>query len=318
MNPIVRKSLEKVPCVKKTYHMIRSGALSTLGHVSPAFLISFRHFLAWGRWPDLAAPVTFDEKLLWLNLFWRHPIKASCGDKFRLRGYVEEHRMAYLLPELFGVYSSAAEIHSETLPDRFVLKCSHGCKWNIFCADKRLLDWEAAAARLDRWMRMDFSKVLGEIHYASMKPRIISEEFLSDGSGLQLPTDYKLFCFNGWPYCTMVAKAREPNGIAQLAFYDRAWRERLPYCVAALNAAGDIPKPDGYDEMLECAERLSATMPFVRVDFYCVNGRARLGEMTFTPGACVSADYMTAEAQRDLGSLITLPPPYRSDEPTRM
>jgi hypothetical protein len=74
-----------------------------------------------------------------------------------------------------------------------------------------------------------------------------------------------------------------------------------------LAATEDTPKPPGYEEMLDCAQTLSRQFPFVRMDFYSINGRARLGEMTFTPGACVSADYMTELAQQELGRLIELP-----------
>jgi hypothetical protein len=76
-----------------------------------------------------------------------------------------------------------------------------------------------------------------------------------------------------------------------------------------LEAADDIPMPAGYEEMVECAEALSRPFPFVRMDFYSIMGRARLGEMTFTPGACVSADYMTVRAQQELGWRIELPDP---------
>jgi hypothetical protein len=37
-------------------------------------------------------------------------------------------------------------------------------------------------------------------------------------------------------------------------------------------------------KMIEIAERLAKPFPFVRVDFYLVNGQIFLGEMTFYPG----------------------------------
>ena len=194
----------------------------------------------------------------------------------------------------------------ETLPNRFVLKCSNGCKCNVFCIDKRVLDWKTAKTNLDSWMKMNFA-VLGELHYAMMRPRIICEEFLQDETGRFLPTDYKIFCFAGRAYCTMVATAREPNGIPRLAFYDIEWKQRLPYCVPELAADQEIQRPAAYEEMIDCAQKLSRMFPFVRMDFYSINGKAKLGEMTFTPGACVSADYMTTLAQHELGILMELP-----------
>lgn len=294
---------------KAAYHKTRSGIMSAACQISPRLLTRFRHRLAWGRWPDLDTPITFDEKLQWLNLYWQHPLKSQCGDKFAVRGFVEEHRLAHLLPRIFGVYSSTEEIDLVTLPERFVLKCSHGCKCNVFCTDKRRLDWTSAKANLDSWMRRDYSRHAGEIHYRKMTPRIICEEFLEDDTGHDLPTDYKVFCFRGTAFCTMVATARDPNGIAKLAFYDLEWRQRLPYCLPELAADHEVQKPAAYQEIVDSAQKLSPSFPFVRMDFYSINGRAKLGEMTFTPGACVSADYMTAAAQQELGRLIQLPGP---------
>ena len=305
----IRKTLARCTPLKAAYNGFYSGSMTTLGHLSPVFLNRFRYRLAWGRWPELKQPKTFDEKLQWLNLFWQEPLKARCGDKFTVRGFVEEHQLGYILPELFGVYEASEDLRLEDLPNRFVLKCSHGCKCNVFCPDKATLDWALTKSNLDSWMKQDFSMPSGELHYSSMTPRIICEEFLQDGTENTLPTDYKVFCFGGRAYCTMIATAREANGNAKLAFYDLEWKRKLPYCIPELQASCEIEKPAAYEEIVSCAEILSRGFPFVRMDFYSVNGRARLGEMTFTPGACVSADYMTEFAQQELGRMIELPDP---------
>ena len=52
----------------------------------------------------------------------------------------------------------------------------------------------------------------------------------------------------------------------------------LPYAV--------IPrKPDNLDEIIHIAEKLSANIPHVRVDFYVVQGRLYFGEYTFYTGS---------------------------------
>ena len=68
----------------------------------------------------------------------------------------------------------------------------------------------------------------------------------------------------------------------------------------------NIPKPDAYEEIIAMAEKLSQPFPFVRMDFYSINGKAVLGEMTFTPSGCIDDGY-TEIAQRELGKLIILP-----------
>lgn len=57
--------------------------------------------------------------------------------------------------------------------------------------------------------------------------------------------------------------------------------------------------------MIELAETLSVKEPFLRVDFYNVNGKIYFGELTFfpssgmTPWTPVSADY-------EIGQLLNL------------
>ncbi len=46
--------------------------------------------------------------------------------------------------------------------------------------------------------------------------------------------------------------------------------------------ADHVPmKPDNYDEMVDCARKLSKGLPFVRTDFYSVIGKVYFGETTF-------------------------------------
>ena len=44
-----------------------------------------------------------------------------------------------------------------------------------------------------------------------------------------------------------------------------------------------IPRPEGLEEMLNVARKLSEDFDFVRVDLYEVDGRIWFGELTFTP-----------------------------------
>ena len=63
----------------------------------------------------------------------------QCGDKYGMRRYVEEKGCSELLNELYGVYDSADEIDFSVLPQKFVLKITNACGYNIIC-DKADLD----------------------------------------------------------------------------------------------------------------------------------------------------------------------------------
>ena len=164
-----------------------------------------------------------------------------------------------------------------------------------------------ARQQLDAWLKIDYSKSAGELHYASMTPRIICEEFLDDLTG-EKPTDFKIFCFNGKANCIFVASGRDSRGHTnKYDFYDFNWN-KLPYFKSCINSDRNTPKPDSLNEIIHYAETLAKPFPFVRMDFYNINGKPMLGEMTFTPSGCMSNDF-TELAEETFGSLLVLPKP---------
>jgi len=267
--------------------------------------MKYRHLVLKGWWPNLKVPKTFDEKLIWMNFFWRHPLKTLCGDKFTMRTYVARHNLGHILTPLVGVYDNPDEIDFESLPESFVLKCTHGCGFNIICQDKKNLNIDMAKRKLAKWMKENIGRISGEAHYASMKPRIICENFLGDLSSV-LPTDYKVFCFNGKAHCVMACLGRDIHGHAKYyLYYDLDWK-KIPYNEHSLLKGIEVPKPEAFNEIIDAAQRLSEPFPHVRIDFYEIRGRAVLGEMTFTSQGCIHTDH-TEIAQLKMGELITLP-----------
>ena len=310
MKKIIRNTYLKSGVTQKYYALANKVRLKyedLLLHLSPVQFSKFRYRKLFNRKLNLLLPNTYSEKLIWLNLYWKHPLKAECGDKYTMRAYVQKHGYNNILPELFGVYNKSSEIDFAALPQKFVLKCTHGCGFNIICTNKNHFDTARATQLLDTWLKTDYSKNAGELHYAAMTPRIICEEFLEGLSGKQ-PTDFKFFCFNGKAFCVLVATDRDLEGHTdKYDFYDLNWN-KLPYYKSSLNSERLTPKPAALQEMIEIAETLSKPFPFVRMDLYDIHGKAMLGEMTFTPAGCMSPG-LTDVAQNTWGSLITLPAP---------
>ena len=286
-------------------NILRRVIESILYTVSPVLFAKYRFLRVMGRLPNLEIPQIFSEKLLWLMLYWRHPLKVQCADKYSMRSYVEGHGLGHLLPELLGVYKNGSDIDFDSLPERFVLKCTHGCGYNIICRSKKNLDIEATKLQLNNWMKMNYSKVSGEIHYSLIKPHIICERYIDD-LATDLPIDYKVYCFDGKAHCTMVCTERSSSNGPIFDIYDREWKDTLPYNSKCFFPDKNIPKPGAYEEIIEAAECLSKPFPFVRIDFYSINSKAIIGEMTFTPNGCVDPRY-PLETQYELGKLIKLP-----------
>lgn len=301
----IKNALKQNKLMTNCFQRIRSWFETLLYNISPVLFAKYRFRVKTGRRLNLESPQSFDEKLLWLMLYWRHPLKSQCADKYAMRSYVKENGLGHILPELLGVYENSNEIDFGVLPEQFVLKCTHGWGINIICRSKTELDLEEAKRKLSAWLRVDWSKVSGEVHYGLIRPHIICERYLDDLSG-DVPCDYKVYCFDGRVHCTMVCSERGQGGHAEFDFYDREWKNKLPYSKSSLLADRNIPKPDAYEEIIEAAEKLSKPFPFVRMDFYNINGKTVIGEMTFTPAGCIDTGY-TEVAQYNLGKMIKLP-----------
>ena len=116
------------------------------------------------------------------------------ADKYKVREYVKKKGLGDILVPLIGHWDKPEDIDWDSLPDKFVLKCNHGCAYNILCNDKNKFDKVEATKRLKKWMKEDFGAFNIETHYSQIKPHITCEEFLGD-----CIVDYKFFCFNGEP-----------------------------------------------------------------------------------------------------------------------
>src|SRR5690606_20869532 len=149
-----------------------------------------------GKFLNLRNPKTYNEKLQWLKLYDRNIDYLKYVDKYEVRSYIKEKiGEEYLIP-LIDVYDSVEEIDWDSLPDKFVLKCTHGSNCNIICKDKKELDIEDSKNKLEKWMKKSWYWFGREWVYKDLKPRIICEKYMVDESGVELK-DYKFFCFNG-------------------------------------------------------------------------------------------------------------------------
>lgn len=91
---------------------------------------------------DLKNPKSLNEKeqYLKLNTYYKNPLVTECCDKYLVRNYIKRAGCEEILNELLGVWSSPDEIDFDALPNQFVLKCNHGCGYNIICRDKSKLN----------------------------------------------------------------------------------------------------------------------------------------------------------------------------------
>src|SRR5690606_36934420 len=120
----------------------------------------------------------------------------QCADKYRVRQYVEAKGYPDILVPSIGVWDSPEEVNWEESPNKFAMKCTHGCGYNIICGDKSSLDLQRVEQLLSRWIKEDFGLFNVEPRYSKMTPKIICEEYI-ETLAAPLPVDYKIYCFDG-------------------------------------------------------------------------------------------------------------------------
>ena len=81
--------------------------------------------LSIGRKLNLKNPQTFNEKLQWLKIHDRNPEYTKMVDKYEAKKYISEIvGEEYVIPTI-GVWDSFDKIDFDSLPNSFVLKCTH-------------------------------------------------------------------------------------------------------------------------------------------------------------------------------------------------
>lgn len=272
---------------------------------SPEMTSRFLYRRSFKKKLDLRSPRTMNEKVSWLKLhsYAHSHLVTMCADKYLVRKYVTFMGFPEILNTLYGVWDNAEQIREEELPDAFVLKCSHGCGYNLICPDKASFDLDAAKQRLSKWLRTDYWKFYAEMQYRGIIPRVICEKYM--GSGELAPFDYKIYCFNGKPTYILACEERE-TGHPKFYFFDTEWNFcRITRDGQKAPDGFSLPRPKCLDQMLACAEKLSSPFPYVRVDLYEFDEKVVFGELTFTPSGGMDSARLP-EVDLMFGDLLSL------------
>lgn len=249
--------------------------------ISPVLASKMMYRKIMGKRLNLKQPQTFNEKIQWLKLYDlpQNPLAIQCADKLLVREYVARKGCSQYLNELYGAWDKPGDIPWDALPEQFVIKCNHGCAYNIICDDKNKLDITSAKNKLVKWMKEDFALTCAEMHYQKIPRKIICERYL----GKEI-YDYKFFCFHGEPKLLYFSQGTMHVDL-KMSFFNLDGTpskfRRLDYP----SLEKPLILPDNIDEMLDICKKLSADFPFARIDLFCVEKHIYFSEITLTPSA---------------------------------
>lgn len=249
----------------------------------------------------MSNPMALGDKVRWLMMNYRDPFQTLVVDKYAVREYVGEQIGEKHLKKLIGVYDRAEDIDFDSLPQKFVLKTNHGSGWNIICEDKDQLDIEETKQVLDSWMSQNYYHRTKEWAYKNVVRKILCEKYYEDSEGRPLD-EYNVFCCFGEPIrFTVLNRWVKPKKYCVMntewEIIDDLWKrgyERF-----------DCEKPDNYDELFNIAKKLSADLPYCRIDLYQDGDNVIFGEITLYPGGGQSSS-MSKESARKYGAMIDL------------
>lgn len=250
--------------------------------ISPTLDTKLAYKSAFGKKINLKHPTTLNEKILYLKLndYKNNEKVTKCSDKYAIREYLSQKNMQNLLPKLYGVYTRVQDIEWDKFPHSFVVKCNHGCGYNIIVPDKVQFNKKCAIKELKKWMKEDYWKK-GEIQYKYIRKKIIVEEYLGDVK------TYKFYCFNGEPKVMYISSNEWKNGVCEkdkyIDFFDMNFNHVECVLKGHDNSPYKIDKPINFNEMIKISKDLSKDFPFVRVDLYDANGEIYISELTFCP-----------------------------------
>ena len=252
-----------------------------LNWIPDAAYLKIFYYLVFHKRLNLNNPVTFNEKIQWLKLYDRKPIYTDLVDKYEVKEYVKSKiGEKYIIPTL-GIWDSFDDINFDTLPDRFVLKCTHDSGGIVIVKDKSDIDKKKIKEKIEKFQKRTFYWFGREWPYKNVKPRIIAEEYMEDSTTHDL-RDYKFFAFNGVVKALFIATDRQNSKTeTKFDFFDVDFKH-LPIKNGHPNAEILPEKPKSFEEMKRIAALLSEGVPEIRVDLYEANGNVYFGELTFS------------------------------------
>lgn len=301
MKNLFRKIIKYVTHPRKIIIWLNEHGFARL--FSDKFYLKCAYKDALGKKLNLKNPQTFNEKLQWLKLYDRgNDSLPATVDKYAVKQIVADKIGEQYVIKAYGIWDSFEEIEFDKLPNKFVLKTTHDCGGVVICKDKKTFDYEKAKSFLEMHLQRRYFYHAREWPYKNAKPRILAEEFV--GKEDECLVVYKVFCFGGEPRIIQVIQGDKSKD-ETIDYFDENWnllslRQNFP------NSVNHLPKPDCLQEMLELSNKLSSHRPFLRVDWYIIDGKLKFSEFTYYSDAGF-AQFEPEEWDYKLGEWIELP-----------
>ena len=262
-----------IEAIKKPWKIIASRKISILSNLcSDSFYLKCFYRTSFNKKLNLKNPCNFNEKLQWLKIHDRRSVYMEMVDKYLAKEFVEKKIGAEHIIKTYGVWDRFEDIDFDSLPNSFVLKCTHDSAGYVICRNKDEFDFEKARKKIIKCLNRNFYYVGREWPYKNLKPRVLAEEYMEDHTLHEL-RDYKIFTFNGVPKIMhLVSNLQNAAEETYGDFFDMDFCH-LDLTMGHPNAPYCPEMPANFEKMKEYATILAEGTIHLRVDFYEVDGQ---------------------------------------------
>jgi len=208
---------------------------------------------------------------------------------FKLRSYSLADSLGISTPEIYRVWNSLEDIEFNDIGvDRFVLKADGGHSGvAVMPLIRTTTGWRTLAGKEAAPGGRPSAQMLSRLEKG--RGPYFAEEFLESSSDATIPEDIKVYTAYGQVLQVLVMSTAGLQVMNRKTFTRKYFGpdgNDLGPILPGANYGPDIPLPEGWNELLAAAEKISIAsgIPFVRVDLYATSRGPVLGELSPGPG----------------------------------
>ncbi len=236
-----------------------------------------------GRWPNIANPQSYTERMLWRKVVDHNPQFVVFSDKLATKEYIQRRCPELLVPPTLWVGRDAAAIPADLLCGDVYVKANHGCDFNQRIRGGQC-DRVALKRKSEQWLGFTYGHEHGEWAYSQIEPQLFVEAAVGDVEAGLL--EFNVRVCHGRPILgSVVGRCKTPD---QWAVYLDPEGRPTPG-MSDPEGGPVVPLPRGveilepYLRAVEFAKRLGVGVDYVRCDFMWNGAELFGGEITVYP-----------------------------------
>jgi len=228
--------------------------------------------------PDIAFPLTANEKYAWRKIFDRDPRFVILSDKQAVKDWVAGLGVDVSVPTTLWCGTDARDIPETVLKGDVVIKATHGWRMNIFVKDGHY-DQARLLEEANGFLEKSHGLEEFEWAYFDVPRRLLVEEMLRPASCDLM--DLKLYTFGPHVEQIVLISENEQGRAGAIWEPDSDGRFRMLEINTAISERIDRrPLPECIGKALRLASEIGTDFDHLRVDFLTDGTLLYLGEIT--------------------------------------